>query len=513
MKVSVSRRQFYSSELNSTTTVYAEPGFGTPKACIIHYCTTNANLNSFDTTTIQQAWGVSYAVGSGATAFTTSMAQVQQDAAATSQGSLRYTNNAGPIFVQGSGSGNSNIWRSTGCAFINGGMTIFWANPTSGGTPPPDQRLDAIFIFFTGSDLQAANFQTSLALNVGIGLTFDVGFQPDVLIGLKNRAVAGSNNSMSYGYATRNKFAGVSNTSVLTQGSAAWHISFAQANMVQRSRHSRYFLEDVSTAGTAIASAQSGIEVDYFTSTGFHIIDRNANHASGTLICGLALKFNNEYYGSSYSTLNTTGIEKFDTRFVPQFILGVGTGTTTQNLVSAPKSPDGDAISVFAATGGSNSHRRYCFGTISVTSGATAVSGTGTSFRAQLSEDHDIYNTSGTLIGVVGAINSNTSLTLKSGATATMTDENFIAMGSSQFSTIQGNEYNNADSFAFTSQSSDIELCSSSGTVPSAYVSSNVVAFNRKPNVRLDFNLADSNPRWGWFLAISDNNRRTTGTE
>ena len=44
MKACVVRRQFYSSELNTTVMIHAEPGFGTPKAAICYFVTTNTNF-------------------------------------------------------------------------------------------------------------------------------------------------------------------------------------------------------------------------------------------------------------------------------------------------------------------------------------------------------------------------------------------------------------------------------------------------------------------------------------
>lgn len=510
MKVCVIRRQFYTSELNTTTTVYAEPGFGTPKAAIIQYVTTVGDIDVLDTSTIQQSFGIGYAAGSGTTALNSTISHTQVDAVGTSTSRVTGQASSGPLYTQGSGSGTSNIWRSTSCRFIDGGMILTFAAPSTGGTPPPNQQLDAIFTFFTGADLQVQHFHYAVATNTGIGRTFDAGFRPDLIIGSAMRATAGGNQSFSFGYATRDQ-SGISSTAVSTQGSCASFFSTAAATMLQFMRHSRYFAEQCPVTVATQGTPQTAWQVDYFTSTGFHAIVRNANHPVGAILSCLAFKFDNKFYGSSYNTITSIGGEVINTGFVPQFIIGASTGCSTQNLVSAPKSPDSDAFSVFVGTGGTASKSRQGIGTISVTNGTTTVTGTGTSFRAQLSEGNALFNSSGTRIGAVGSINSNTSFVLKGGALAGMSNENFFYRGKSQFSTVIGNEYGNTNSIAYTGQLSDIEWVRSTGGVPSTWIQARINPFNRKSRFTLSYDTVDSIPRWGWFLAIGDENRRSTG--
>jgi fibronectin-binding autotransporter adhesin len=60
-------------------------------------------------------------------------------------------------------------------------------------------------------------------------------------------------------------------------------------------------------------------------------------------------------------------------------------------------------------------------GTVTVASGATAVTGTGTAFTTELQVGDKIYNSSFSVIGTVASITSNTSLTLSAGATSGLT--------------------------------------------------------------------------------------------
>ncbi|MDP4027631.1 MAG: hypothetical protein Q8P42_01480 [Gallionella sp.] len=73
---------------------------------------------------------------------------------------------------------------------------------------------------------------------------------------------------------------------------------------------------------------------------------------------------------------------------------------------------------------GSNTART---GTISTTSGATAVTGSGTQFTTALANGQHLYTAAGVYIGTVSSITSNTALTLTAGAVATYSN---IAYGS-----------------------------------------------------------------------------------
>jgi hypothetical protein len=68
-------------------------------------------------------------------------------------------------------------------------------------------------------------------------------------------------------------------------------------------------------------------------------------------------------------------------------------------------------------------------GTISVASGSTSVTGSGTLFTSELEIGTKIYNSLGNLIGTVSTIANNTSLTLTSNSGLTVISENYNADG------------------------------------------------------------------------------------
>lgn len=485
--------------------IHAEPGFGTPKAAICYFVTTNAAIDSLDTTSFQQSFGIGFMTGTGTTAGVV-VSSTQQDG---SDPSITRTFNGsagGPLFTQGAGAGTSNIWRTTASSFVNGGMLLVFPNASTGGTPPPDQRLDVITTFFTGSDLQVERFETSVATAIGIGITFNVGFRPKLVIGVAARAVSGAGQGFSYGFATRTP--GTGTTQVASQGSCAQHFSNGVGSMYQSMRHSRYFAEQC-PVNTTPAAAQIAWECVSFDSTGVRFVVRNAAHTVNAFMGGIAMTFQGNYFGSSFSTLNTTGNKRSVTNFTPQIIIGSLTGATAANALTSEISPDSDSFSVFVGTGGTTAKNRYGIGTMTVSSTATAVTGTGTSFFSQLAQGNRIYNTSGTLIGSVGAINSNTSMTLSAGATNAMSSANFFIQAGSQHSVIYGNEFGNGSNFSYTGATRGLEIDRSSGGVPSTWIEANFNPFNRRPSFVLNYVTAVATPRFGWFLAIQDENRRS----
>ena len=506
MRTCVVRRQFYTSELNLTVMIHAEPGFGTPKAAICYFSTTNTNIDSIDTTTIQQGFGIGFMTGTGTTAGVT-INSTQQDAEPTS---VTRTNNftaTGPVYIAGAGAGNSNIWRTNGSRFVDGGMLVTLVSPSTGGTPPPNQRLDVITTFFTGPDLQVTRFETAAAYTVGTGITFDVGFTPDVVIGIASRATSGAGGGFSYGFASRTP--GVGNTTVQAQGSCGQHFSTGVGTMYQRMRHSRYFAEQC-PVDTNPGAAQHAWECLNFTSTGVRFVVRNANVPAGATMGGIAIKFGGDYRGSSFNTLTTTGNKSTNLGFTPQLIIGSVCGATAANALSAAQTPDSDSFTIYVGTGGTNTKNRYGIGTATVSSGATAVTGTGTSFFSQLAEGNGIYNTSGTLIGVVGAVNSNTSLAFKSGAAAAMSSANFFIRADSQHSVIYGNEFDSGNSIAYTGPTRGLDLFRVNAGVPVSWIEANFNPINRRSRYTLNYVTAVAAARWGWYLAFSDENPRSS---
>ena len=354
--------------------------------------------------------------------------------------------------------------------------------------------------------MQVERFETSVATATGIGITFNVGFRPKLVIGVAARAVSGAGQGFSYGFATRTP--GTGTTQVASQGSCAQNFSNNTDPVYQSMRHSRYFAEQCPVEGTP--GVQIAWECVSFASTGVRFVVRNASHPAGAFMGGIAMTFQGDYFGSSFSTLNTTGNKRSVTNFTPQIVIGALSGATAANALSAESSPNSDSFSIFVGTGGTTTKNRYGIGTMTVSSSATAVTGTGTSFFSQLAQGNRIYNTSGTLIGSVGAVNSNTSMTLSAGATNAMSSANFFIQAGSQHSVIYGNEFGNGtNSNAYTAVTRGLEIARISGGAPASWVEANFNPFNRRPSFVLNYTTADATPRFGWFLAIEDENRRS----
>jgi hypothetical protein len=54
-----------------------------------------------------------------------------------------------------------------------------------------------------------------------------------------------------------------------------------------------------------------------------------------------------------------------------------------------------------------------------------------------------------------------------------------------------------------------LEIYRSTGGVPSTWIEANFNPFNRRPFFDVNYVTADATPRFGWFLALPDENRRS----
>jgi hypothetical protein len=136
-----------------------------------------------------------------------------------------------------------------------------------------------------------------------------------------------------------------------------------------------------------------------------------------------------------FTTSTSTGISGVATsNFIPSLLLGVlGSATSTGATIT---SNDSTGYSIFAAKSLSSKSINGS-GTLSVSSGSTQVTGTGTTFRSLCPGDK-ILNTSNVEIGKVSYVSSDTSLFLSSNASSTITSVNYSVLPVQEFSAIIG---------------------------------------------------------------------------
>ena len=133
MKSCVIRRRFHTSEaVGTAVTVNLEPGFGIPKACLIHYTETSAATDSFDTSTAYRNVGIGMI---GSTDSSRNATLVYRNVYAT----MRDNQGASDVQRQNSNSRFANAtttagaiyWQGTSATFTTSGALIY--NSTASG--------------------------------------------------------------------------------------------------------------------------------------------------------------------------------------------------------------------------------------------------------------------------------------------------------------------------------------------------------------------------------------------
>jgi hypothetical protein len=178
--------------------------------------------------------------------------------------------------------------------------------------------------------------------------------------------------------------------------------------------------------------------------------------------------------------------------------------------LGAVTSNDSTGLSFFAAKS-LTSKSNYGLGTMSVTSGLTAVTGSGTAFSS-LNPGDIIYNSTNAQIGTVSSFSSNTSLTISSGASATMSSENYSVIPFGQFSVSIGASGSATTSLTkvYSAINTNPFFVASYGTAasPTTLVKGKVNNFDSYPGFKINYETANATARKGWFVAFKDNENR-----
>jgi hypothetical protein len=486
-------------------TIYTPPGFGTPKFALFFY-TNGSDNDTYDESSTNRVVGVGY-VGLSAV-----------DNASFSQFTsfLGYLHNqANNSAVNKSVSGNSNsrfayeikLDRSVVRQFVFTSFDVDKMNYNLTHTNTSTNNLDLVCIFFTGSDVQANIGYLPLGLSNGLtasvtGLTF----QPDLIFA--SGAGFGTNNNnydgrLSFGCSTR--FGSIKNSSSAFRMRNSLNVSVG-TTVSEYFSDNRCFSIFSTNSTTAIATA----DVTSFNNDGFTVTSRGTfssgitNHMIYMAIKGPS---SNIFDLQNYTSSTSTGISGIaTTNFIPSLVIGA-LGTVT-SINTETTSNNSTGYSLFAAkslTAKSN----YGLGTMSVTSGLTAVTGSGTAFSS-LNPGDVIYNSTNNQIGTVSSFSTNTSLTLSSGASATMSSENYSVTPFGQFSVSIGSSNNATTTQVYSAINTNPFFVASYGTAasPSTLIKGKVNNFDSYPGFKINYETANATARKGWFVAFKDNENR-----
>ena len=504
MKTCVVRRRFLPSGITSNIaeTIYTPPGFGTPKFAICFY-TNGSDNDTFDESSTNRIFGIGF-IGLSADDNTTLLAftsvfGMTHDVAST-VGTKSVSGNSITRFIYEIVSSSRNVVRQ----FTNPVFGIDKLDFTLSNTTASTNNLDVVFIFFTGSDIQANVGFLNTGLTNGTTRTVTgLTFAPDLILTAGTGYASQNEGRLNFGCAT--KFGTIKNsTSVFRmRGGTGTGTTVGEAFYNDKC----FAMYENATNNISTASVTS-FNSDGFTITSAGTFTTGTSQSTSQILY-MAIKgpssniFNLQNYTSATST-GVSGIATTD--FIPSLVIGaLGTVTTTNTLTT---SNDSTGLSFFAVKS-LTSKSNYGLGTMSVTSGLTAVTGSGTAFSS-LNPGEVVYNSVNSQIGTISSVSTNTSLTLSSGSSATMTAEKYSIIPFGQFSVSIGSSHNASTTKIYSAINTNPFFVASYGTVGSAttLVKAKVDNFDSYPGFKINYNTANATARKGWFLAFKDNENR-----
>jgi hypothetical protein len=509
MKTCVVRKRIppYSGSvpINITDTINTPPGFGTPKFALFFF-TNGSDNDTFDESSTNRIVGVGF-VGLSSTDNTT---YVQFS---SYLGYRHNEANNSPLNKSVSGNSNSRfvyevrLDRTVARQLIFTSFDVDKMNYFTAHSNTTTSNLDLICIFFTGSDVQAnvGYLPLGLSNNTTASVT-GLTFQPDLIFASGAGFGTAANNydgRLSFGCATR--FGSIKNSSLAFRMRNSTNVSVGTTVSEYYSNNRCFSIFSVNST-TAIATA----DVTSFNNDGFTVTSR-ATFSNGVTnhMIYMAIKgpTSNIFDLQNYTSSTSTGISGIATTdFIPSLVVGALGSVTSSNTETTSNNSTGYSLfAVKSLTSKSN----YGPGTMSVTSGLTAVTGSGTAFSS-LNPGDVIYNSTNSQIGTVSSFSNNTSLTLSSGASATMSSENYSVIPFGQFSVSIGSSNNATTTQVYSAINTNPFFVASYGSeaTPTTLIKAKVNNFDSYPGLKINYETANSTARKGWFVAFKDNENR-----
>lgn len=404
MRTFITRRRIETAETDGAMNIQLHPGFGTPKAAIVFAMTNSGAINTNASAITSPSMSVGFMASvTGATGFTTRCSGWNVDRVDPivaekfffSDGTCAYdANTAGSI---------TRKWTASGF-----GNNIIFGSLTQVGTQ--NAPLDMIIIAFTGDDLTAAVGSMTLSNTIdGTAAITNLAFAPDAVLLLNQPSVTNNsvNATLSFGAGSK----AWSGFGVSGQGHFSFEFRDGLDPSELRSRISNTRI--ASYTGTTHTAELTG-----FSSVGFTITSRVAGAGNNTTYwMALKSKSPQDFYVSGFQTYGAAvGDTTLPLPFASQLVLGQ---LSADNAFDALDTTDDGATCNFFAGVGHSSKFHTGVGTITSSTANATITGTGTSFRQQISIGDNIYNSSLVFIGTVSSIASETSLTLAANSAVT----------------------------------------------------------------------------------------------
>jgi hypothetical protein len=506
MKSQIVRKRFWTWEgAANATTIDLEPGFGTPKACLIFYTETSAGTDSFDTTLASKTLGVGMIGSTDSGVSSTLRVQTSMGCITTADPTTVRRQHLNNRFIRALNVAGTSFYDMSTVVFLNDAIRI---TPNT-ATPQTNGHLDCIFLVLGGSDLRVGIGTGTFSGTAGGTSTLTgLVYQPDLVLVSANitalNAAVTDDFRFCFGAATR---------SPLKQKGVYLHSEGAAGNID---------LGAISSSNTMIYYSTSNAVGPYthtisgITTGGWTFTSSDAAGGNNNIYNWMALRTNTPTDFALVDLLtSTTNVDQLTglgiSGFVPRTILGAAVNAPTDNT-RATTSPGADSIQFFGGNR-SNDDRYYMGqGTIRTNSGGTAVTGTGTAFGS-LGPGDKIYTLSNSLLGTVNAVTSNIAMTLTANATASFASTNFVYSNPGQFCISFGGE-DAGDAVAYSRMSSSlIDMARSTGGTPVTLERAKLTDFTTYNGYNLNFTTTSGTARRGWVVAFkaneaSDANRR-----
>ena len=501
MKSCVVRRRFWALEAdNATVQVDTEPGFGTPKGCIIQYAEVSSATDVVDTTLGVRNIGISFIgpAGDGTTTLKLHTTWFSiQDNVATRAG-RRQNSNTSAVYAHNE-TGATVFYRATAAGFGTDNMTLTFAN----STPQTNGHIEAICTFIGGDDVTVGVGTVPVISGSSPGTVSSLNFQPDlVFLASTITAVNAADTTdlrLSWGCSTR---------SPLLNRAVGWH---SELGVTTNDQGALYSSTNAITHLTNTVTGPFGHDVGNYTSTGF---DVNQGATSVTVAYWMAIKgFSPTNFAlRELSTATATG-DQFtglgSTGFVPKTVIG---GVVTSDLDNgrATSAISADCIGLFAGNRSADSIYFNGTGTIQTNSAGTAVTGTGTFFY-RLAPGFKLYQTNNTLIGTVSTVTSSTALTLTANAASTLAaGTSFVYSNQGQYCvSIGDSDGSSTNSAVFSRMASNlIHLDTGLGAT---FIRASLSDFDTRNGFNINFSTTNATARKGWILAFENTDNANEG--
>lgn len=477
-----------------------DPGFGRVQCVLGFHVNTGTVLNTGDVSTNSKCIFVGHAGTSGSS---TSPTTVMCSAGIAHSNNLASTQTQ--VGTRNSDWASANSDRSTRYRFTGATFGDDEFNLTNSGKASTGTTFDdIILVMFGGLGLSSATNYNTINQTLGAarnitGLTF----RPDVVIGswcmdtAGNTSVAG-NSKFGYGAQAR------------TNASMPVYIVYSAENGVSNVTAKSGIGTDmlykrVSAFGTATAtaSAASGAGVTAFNADGFDVQTYNAAQAASTYQFNFtALKCDERIKTGFFFTPTGTGTTFVETGFVPQFVMGSSCGSSI--MQSQPETNlEAPSVNLWFAQGSSTSKFIEGRGTITAATNSITITGTGSSFLAQVSQGDLLYGPSYQLLGTVAGVANTTSLTLTANSLVALTTQSYFITNSKNYTIYFGDVIAAPEQEAFVGiATSSPSLHIGSGTAVSAITAGQVISFNGLNGFTINYTNRYLFPQLNWYMAI-----------